>query len=465
MKNSMQMNGSAKVEVVDHNGRVVRSIEQPNLILDAGMERLATVVMADLFTSCARGTGTTDTKEIVSGATTYQQTGNTVTCTGSRNFAAGDVGKVIKFSNGMVARIQSQATSESQATSTASVDVSQTVPALSTAIIYAVDQEGLDNETHRTSLYSAAAGDNGTTDVDNLRTMKRTFVFYPESDDPDVVLDNYSKVSNVVARLAGSSRDFTIDDEGSYLRFPSEGVEYLITSFIDADSVEVDDSAFAIASGPITIYGFNEYNEIGFSHTASAGNNLNSRIKLASPVAVRKPTGVLPGQQMRVTYSLAVTVSPATANFGTAPITDPANVMSSDKSGSYGVESLALSSVNADGTTNYTNMALEPSVGGYIGLSNSFSAVSPFAGTSRGSGLGYIQAVNLDYTPLSFSRTTTASFGINDAIGSAKRSILLFSDPAAPVAAFVFVFSANQRKTHTSALNLQFKKTWSRTLN
>lgn len=458
MKNSMQMNGSAKVEVIDHNGRVVRSIEQSNLILDAGMERLATVVMADLFKTCAKGTGTTDTKETVA-ATTYQQAGNTVTRTGARDFGASDVGRVIKFSNGMSARIQSQATS------TASVDVSQTVPALSTAIIYRVDQVGLVAETHRTALYSIADGDNGTTDVDNLRTMKRTFVFYPESDDPDIVLDNYSKVGNLVTRLAGSDRDFTIDDEGSYLRFPSYGVEYLITSWIDADNVEVDDGAYAIASAPITIYGFNIYNEIGFSHTASVGNNLNSRIKLASPVAVQKPTGVLPGQQMRVTYSLAVTVSPATSSAGTAPILDPGNIMSSNKAGSYGVESLALSSVNADGSTNYTNMALEPSVGGYIGLSNSFSAVAPFAGVSRGSGLGYIQAVNLDYTALSFSRTTTASFGINDAVGSAKRSILLFSDPATPVAAFVFVFNANQRKTHTSALNLQFKKTWSRTLN
>jgi len=466
MKHSIEMNGSAKVEVIDHNGEVVSSLQQPNLILDAGMNRLATVVMADLFLSCARGTGTTDTKEVIT-TSTYQQAGTTVTRTGYRDFVNADVGRVIKFNSGVSARIQSHATS------TAVVDVSQTINAGASATIYSVDQVGLITETLRTSIYSVAPGDNGTVDAANVRTMKRTFVFPPETSAPITVNNPYSKSNvNVVTRDSGSQRAFTADDVGSYIRFPALGVEYLITVFTNATTITVADSSNLVIAGAasIIIYGRNTYTEIGFSNTLTAGANLNSRIKLASPVALQTPTAERPGQQMRVTYSLAVTVSPTTSANGTAPIVDPTNIMSASKSGAFMVESLALSSVDASGATIYANAALEPSIPGYVGLSTSFATPAFPSSTARSAGLGFVEAVNLEYTSNSFSQTLSADFGVNDAVGTvaagtAKRSILLFSDVANPVAAFVFVFTSGQSKSATTALKLQFKKTWSRTLN
>ena len=461
MKHSIEMNGSAKVEVIDHNGKIVSSLQQPNLILDAGMNRLATVVIADLFLSCARGTGTTDTKETIT-LSTYQQAGTAVTRTGYRDFVDADVGRVIKFNSGAPARIQSHTTSA------AVVDVSQTIGPGASAIIYSVDQPGLITETHRTSSYSVASGDNGTTDAASVRTLKRTFVFPPEASAPITVNNPYSKASNVVTRVSGSVRDFTIDDEGSYIRFPTLGVEYLITTFTNASTVVVNDSAQTISNAAsIIIYGRNTYSEIGFSNTLTAGANLNSRIKLASPVSLQTPTAERPGQQMRVTYSLAVTVSPTTSANGTAPISDPSNIMSGagSKTGAFMVESLAISSVDERGATIYTNAALEPSIPGYVGLSTSFATPAFPSSTARSAGLGFVQAVNLEYTSNSFSQTLSADFGVNDAVGTAKRSILLFSDTANPVAAFVFVFVNNQSKPATAALKLQFKKNWSRTLN
>jgi hypothetical protein len=73
---------------------------QPNLILDRGLDILATIPICDYFKVCAKGTGTGATSEDVADTNTYSQTGPDLTLTrtaGTRDFTSADVGKLIQF--------------------------------------------------------------------------------------------------------------------------------------------------------------------------------------------------------------------------------------------------------------------------------------------------------------------------------------------------------------------------------
>ena len=381
-KNHIGISGKALIEVIDHNGRVVSSRSQPNLLLDQGMDRIAVDQIANLFLACARGTGQSLASEDLNG--TYWQYQDTVTRdTGTRDFVSGDIGKLIKLDGVLENRITARISN-----SVVRVFTMGTAGGAGSglaAFLYSVQQIGLGAETHRTTTYSAGSGDNSTVDAANVRTLKRTFIFNPETGSGINVADLYNKTGDQVVRASGSARNFTANDVGFRIFFVSTGTEYEITEFEDADTVTVTDTDNASITGStITLYGFNNYNEIGFSHSGTPGNNLNIRIKLASAVAIQVPTAIYPGQQLRVTYIMAVTVTPSSSNSGTSSIYDPNNLISQGqggyKPGSYSIESLALSYINQDGTTNASNNALEPSVPGFLGLSTSFAALVSFNG-------------------------------------------------------------------------------------
>lgn len=128
--------------------RVVRSTPwQNNLILDSGLDRIATEKWRDQMQYAVAGTGNTPTKDLANG--TYSQTGTTVSrVTGTRDFISGDVGKLIKWTSGEEAKI----TAFTNAT-TVTVGVSQTVAAGSIVCLYRVNQTGLTAEVKRTNTY------------------------------------------------------------------------------------------------------------------------------------------------------------------------------------------------------------------------------------------------------------------------------------------------------------------------
>lgn len=138
--------GSFKVSVVDAiTGVVKRALpSQQNLILDTGLDQLATRSWFGCMQYIAVGTGTTATKVAVSG--TASQTGTTVTLSGSAySFVSGDVGSWLKWSSGAEAKI----TAFTNAT-TVTVSPSQSVASGSLVGLFRCNQTALATETKRT---------------------------------------------------------------------------------------------------------------------------------------------------------------------------------------------------------------------------------------------------------------------------------------------------------------------------
>lgn len=142
--------GRFKVQVVDaRTGKVVEDRPwQSNLILDSGLDRLATETWSAQLTYGVAGTGNTPTKDLPDApGDTYSQSGTTITrVSGTRDFSAGDIGKLIRWSGGQETYITAY-TSATQVTA----GTSQTVSAAPIDALYRVAQTGLATETKRTS--------------------------------------------------------------------------------------------------------------------------------------------------------------------------------------------------------------------------------------------------------------------------------------------------------------------------
>lgn len=142
-----------------------------NLILDAGLDLVATNVIAALTKYCHVGTGT-DPFQRDSGSTTISRAGSTLTAS-SGYFEAADVGRLFKFDTGEEVYITSFA-------STTSVDtVDSGTIASSEGTIWYVDRTTLQTETTRTTVYRTDSGDNSRTLAAGVLTYKRTHQFPP----------------------------------------------------------------------------------------------------------------------------------------------------------------------------------------------------------------------------------------------------------------------------------------------
>lgn len=463
------------MSVIDHTGKTI--CERPwqrNLLLDQGVNKLAETSICDLFAYAAKGTGTTATREIMHASSDYALTGTTLVRSGgsARDFEAGDVGRLVKIVGG--AGTEGIITGFIDADTVTLRAVGQTSLANYSAeniVLYYVEQTGLDTESGaRTNTYGSATGANGTSDASNVRTLTRTFIFDAQAEDEEDVADTntYSRAGTTVTHVDGT-RQFTSLDEGKYIWFDTDEVLTKITTFLSSSQVTVADSG-TIAAQTIKFYGFTEYGEIGFSHTATAASNLNIRVRLedgagaSDPVVVEGANPVSPGQQLKVVYEMEVTVTPNASTGATAQITDSGNQMSSNKAGDYVIEQLALSFVADDGDTDTSFAALEPSVAGNAGISSSFAALVPLNGPDRSSGADYTALVADDYVADSFTRLYEGTFGINDAIATNWRSIGL-CDAVSDAFVFTFVFDAAQTKDGDHSLTLRFRKTWNRDLS
>lgn len=469
------LKGRVKVSVVDARGNTI--LERPwqkNLLLDQGLNQLALTPIADLFAYAAKGTDTTATKETVSTGNAYALVGATLTRTGgaARDFTAGDVGKLIRittspFTEGIIQaftdinNVTLRAVGQTSLANYSNKDI----------LIYSVNQVGLGAESGaRTNTYGAGSADNDTDDAANVRTYTRTFLFdaEPEQLETPAGSNTYSRSGTTITKTAGA-RIFTANDVGKYIYFITDATLTKITAYTSGTQVTVADSG-TIAAQNIKFYGFTAYGEIGFSHLSAAGNNLNIRVRLedgggaSAPVVVEGANTATPGQQLKVTYELQVTVTPAASTPATASITDTGNDMSANKTGDYAVEAMALSAVNSDGDTNLDFDVLEPSVPGSAALSPVSTALAAFAGPDRGAGAAWTPLVNGAYTADSFTILSEGTFALNEAIGVNWRSMGIF-DTGSEQFAFTFLFDAAQTKDVDHTLTLRFRKTWNRDLS
>jgi hypothetical protein len=204
--------GRAKVYVVE-NGNVVK--ESPwinNLILDSGLDRLATERWRDQLTYAVCGTGTEVTKEDVTG--TYSQAGTTVTrASGARDFTINDEGRLIRWDSGEEAKVVTFTSA-----TTVTVDRSQTVVA-DDVIIYRVDQIGMGTETQRSNTYAVYTDpDLVTLSCDNIADSgTATVLFRRTFDFPEEVGDvTYTEIGFSSQAGAGNnlwSRIFLVPDQ------------------------------------------------------------------------------------------------------------------------------------------------------------------------------------------------------------------------------------------------------------
>lgn len=159
---------------VMENGRVIRKLpRRKNLILDQGLNLMATVANAGLFTYAAVGTGTTETKRD-SGTTTFTLTGTALVASGNF-FVAGDVGRLFKFDvNGGEFYLSAYTDPQNMTVSGAGGAIG---PFEGT--IWYVNQTGLVAETQRTSTVTVTPGENSGiwNAPEKAWEMKRTFLF------------------------------------------------------------------------------------------------------------------------------------------------------------------------------------------------------------------------------------------------------------------------------------------------
>ena len=194
------LQGRFKVQVVE-DGKVIedRPFEK-NLIMDLGMDNIASNEICDLFLSCSSGTGTTAQK-VDSGATTASRLGNTVTSSASF-FGSGDVGKLIKWDSGEEARI----TVYNSGTSV-TVDTSGTIGS-GAFTMWNVALTSLASYHADYSSYLTGSGNCGTSRSGSTLTHRRTFDFPAEAG--SVAIEELSVAaagggSNIFSRILLSS--------------------------------------------------------------------------------------------------------------------------------------------------------------------------------------------------------------------------------------------------------------------
>lgn len=223
--------------------------------------------------------------------------------------------------------------------------------------------------------------------------------------------------------------------------------------------------------------GTTNYSEIGLSHLVASGNNLNMRIKLASPVPV---TNI---RQLRVVYQLSLTLTPATLSPATANIT---NWVSTDGDEQWQLPGMTV--VASDGTTTHfattSGSIMEPGVVSSVGPGNcqlwvstvSTATAASFSGSPPDRTSGSITTQGHDaslsvYTSFDFFRDKTATFLVGEgnstgirSMGIGFRNSAVSLQPYAGGQTFAFVFDNAQNKDSLHTLTLTFRFSWARTL-
>jgi hypothetical protein len=169
MSQLLGFQGRYKVRV-RQGGKVVEERDwQPNLILDQGMDKIATVRIADCFLYACCGTDNTPVKDTPAALATWSATTLTASAATWTNL---DVGKLVRFVTGQ----QCYITGYTDATHV-TVDRSNTIPSGTSFVMYHVAQTKLNAEVARTNNYSQNQNDNYTLKQGAMMTFQRTYLF------------------------------------------------------------------------------------------------------------------------------------------------------------------------------------------------------------------------------------------------------------------------------------------------
>lgn len=417
--------GRFRCQVLDaETMRVVRDHGwQKNLILDQGLNQVASYAWCDLFLVAAIGTGNTPTEDD-SGASTANQSGTTVTIdSGPFVFALTDEDDLIRWDSGEEAKIVSY-------TDPTHVEVSNSATVGSGEFtIYRVSQTGLDTEIKRSintstdqPKYVTGSGNCGSTLVGNTLTSKRTWDFPTES---------------------GSAT------------YRELGVSYSGVGGNNLFSRVVLDTPVGLTAGQILRLSY----ELSVTMTPNTPQAATASIG-GWPIA---PSVTTDGDQQwqRIGLSSVNTSGTTEPYDGGGYCNEPAFAAGTSFS-------VPTGAAVAPFTTNYSVN------GAVVFLSNVASAPASFGGSvnrsteraTKNSALGSFSAGV-------WTRTKSCTFGLTEANRVDWRSMGIGPSDSAPGvdhnatvdSGFVFVFDEFQTKLSTHTLALVFRYTWGRDLS
>ena len=204
------------------------------------------------------------------------------------------------------------------------------------------------------------------------------------------------------------------------------------------------------------------YTELGWSYTNTAGSNLFSRVLITGGTV-----SVLASQQLRVVYELSILVTPNTARAETAPITgwpvSPATNTDGDylaNSDGFGSDSgNPLSTVSTSGASGGAAF-LEPSVYAFVRLCSGSTMPAFGSGYTQGAQNQMTSGAFASYTSGSFYRDFTATWIAASADRTDIRGISFGSEGGGTMA--VFIFDQSQTKDDEHLLEITWRRSVAR---
>jgi len=438
-----------------------------NLILDAGMDRLPTTKICDLFTHAVAGTGNTPTSDD-SGAVTATTSGTTCTSSGAF-FAAGDVGKLLRFDTGEKAMITAF-TSTTQVTLASSLGVTAQLFTL-----YRVGQTSLATEVKRSNTYLTGTGNTETTRSGSTFTHRRTYDFSVETGNVNYSEIGFSHTGTVAANintralfsggavtvLTGQQLRVIYDFLVTVSPTTSTAVEPTITGWPSlSQSVTADSTTDKIT---LASHGFSADQKVVLSGTTPPGG-----LSFATTYYVITDTSS--------TFKLAATPGGGAIDItsnGTAVtlVTSTQAHAQMTKIGLSGINT-STGATQAQDTTgggdNYCNEPVATSCGMAIGTESTAlptwpdsSAVTITVPTGGTKGSGSL-TISPAYVNGSFSLTRTATYATTEGNSSAIRTLSLIVSTFNSRAGLVTRFDTLQEKTSSFTLTINWTWTWDR---
>lgn len=277
-------------KVMKPDGTIVEYPKRHNLILNSGLDALATHYTSDCFLYAAVGIGTTPTYRS-SGSITVSKTSSTITASGLF-FTVADIGRTLQFSSSGTEVVITGYTSVSQVTCDTSGSESSQA-----CMIYNTTQTSLTNLTKVSSTYYQGDGiQNGvdtSTEVASVRILKRfrTFQFAVETSPITYTEAGWSwgnpSTTNLFGRIVfaegGENLSLLV---GERLLLYVELNTYMDTSVVTIPSVPLSG---ATVSGTSKLL-YRDTIEAGFwSRVASDGTSLNTSISTSGVCSAIEP--------------------------------------------------------------------------------------------------------------------------------------------------------------------------------
>ena len=461
----MKLANRFKAQVIE-NGKVVSETPfTPNLILDAGMNRLDSVTFNGLFTHCAIGTGNTPTEDD-SGAVTATTTGTACNSSGAF-FTLGDVGKLLRFDTGEKSVIAAYVDGD---TVTLSDTLNVSVGTLFT--MYRVNQTGLTTETKRTNTY-LSGGCGYTLDGDQV-ILQRTFDFTEEVGDVTYSEVGFSHTATVASNL--NTRGLFTGAPISVLTGQQLRVIYYFVVTVAPASPQT--KTLAVSGWPAKEYpvavdaGTDEFNLT--NHGWAAGTPISfDGVTPPAPLSFGTTYYVLGGSSadyFKVEATLGGgSIDLTTAGTGVIAFTNTKGTEQLSSHSIYGISS-AGGPVNITGSpTGNAFDTNEPSSVKYLALTTSSTAHATFPANTAQAQFVALEigvATQATYVNGSFTKTYTKTFAVGDGNSSAIRKVALTSSASyASVNYFsgpVFLFDHPQEKTNLFTLSFTARISWDR---